>query len=35
VTLRVVLPESLPAELTELMQKWQSDRPYDPRKDLG
>jgi DnaJ-class molecular chaperone len=35
VTLRVVLPETLHAELTELMQKWRSTAPYDPRKDLG
>ncbi len=35
VTLRVVLPEVPSAELTQLMQKWQADTPYDPRKDLG
>ena len=35
VTLRVVLPEVSSAELTQLMQTWQADAPYDPRKDLG
>ncbi|MDB5640856.1 MAG: hypothetical protein JWN07_173 [Hyphomicrobiales bacterium] len=35
VTLRVVLPETASPELEELMRKWQADKPYDPRKDLG
>jgi DnaJ-class molecular chaperone len=34
VTLRIVLPETADPELTELMRKWQSEKTYDPRKDL-
>ena len=33
-TIRIVLPEKRDAELDELMQKWQGDKPYDPRKDM-
>jgi DnaJ-class molecular chaperone len=35
VTLRVTLPDSPDPDLAALMRKWQADRPYDPRKDLG
>ena len=34
VTLRVTLPEKPDADLEALMLKWQSEKPYDPRKDL-
>ena len=33
-TIRIVLPERSDAELEALMKKWQSDRPYDPRKNM-
>jgi DnaJ-class molecular chaperone len=33
-TVRIVLPEKSDAELEALMKKWQSDKPYDPRKDM-
>ncbi|MGB7079433.1 MAG: DnaJ C-terminal domain-containing protein, partial [Xanthobacteraceae bacterium] len=33
-TVRIVLPENGDAEFEELMKKWQSDRPYDPRKGV-
>ncbi len=33
-TIRIVLPERSDAELEALMKKWQSDKPYDPRKDM-
>jgi DnaJ-class molecular chaperone len=33
-TVRIVLPEGSDAELQELMRKWRTDKPYDPRKDL-
>jgi DnaJ-class molecular chaperone len=33
-TIRVVLPERRDAELEALMKQWQSEKPYDPRKDL-
>ncbi|MGB7034808.1 MAG: J domain-containing protein [Xanthobacteraceae bacterium] len=33
-TVRIVLPENGDAEFEELMKKWQSDRPYDPRKSV-
>ncbi len=35
VTLRVTLPEKTDAEFEGLMRKWQSQNPYDPRKDLA
>ncbi len=34
-TLRIVLPERGDAELEELMKKWQSGKPYDPRRDMS
>jgi DnaJ-class molecular chaperone len=33
-TIRIVLPEKRDPALDELMQKWQGDKPYDPRKDM-
>jgi len=33
-TVRIVLPEGGDAELQELMRKWRTGRPYDPRKGL-
>jgi DnaJ-class molecular chaperone len=33
-TVRIVLPEKSDAELEALMKKWQSEKPYDPRKDM-
>jgi DnaJ-class molecular chaperone len=33
-TVRIVLPEQKDAELEALMNKWQADKPYDPRKDM-
>jgi DnaJ-class molecular chaperone len=32
-TVRIVLPNSADAELTELMRKWRDHRPYDPRSN--
>ncbi len=34
VTTRIVLPDGNDAELEALMEKWRSDHPYNPRKDL-
>jgi DnaJ-class molecular chaperone len=34
VTLRIVLPEESDSELTSLMRKWESQKPYNPRGDL-
>ncbi|MEW6436490.1 MAG: DnaJ C-terminal domain-containing protein [Pseudomonadota bacterium] len=34
VTLRIVLPEGTDPDLTALAEKWQKQRPYDPRHDL-
>jgi DnaJ-class molecular chaperone len=34
VTLRIVLPEEADPDLTALMQKWEKNKRYDPRKDL-
>jgi DnaJ-class molecular chaperone len=34
VTVRVVLPEKDDPDLEALMQKWQAEKPYDPRKDM-
>ena len=34
VTLRVTLPEKTDPELEALMRRWQSDKAYDPRKDI-
>jgi DnaJ-class molecular chaperone len=33
-TVRIALPPQSDPELEALMKKWQSDKPYDPRKDL-
>jgi DnaJ-class molecular chaperone len=33
-TVRVMLPEKSDLELEALMKKWQTENPYDPRKDL-
>ena len=33
-TVRIVLPENGDTEFEELMKKWQSDKPYDPRKGV-
>jgi DnaJ-class molecular chaperone len=34
-TVRIVLPDGGDADLQELMKKWRSGKPYDPRKELG
>jgi DnaJ-class molecular chaperone len=34
-TVRIVLPERADPELEELMKKWRSGKPYDPRTDLA
>ncbi len=34
VTVRITLPERGDGELKALMEKWQAERPYDPRKDM-
>ena len=31
---RIVLPDKSDPELDALMRKWQSEKPYDPRKDM-
>ncbi len=33
-TVRIMLPETRDAEFEALMEKWQADKPYDPRKDM-
>ncbi|PNG24978.1 DnaJ C-terminal domain-containing protein [Methylocella silvestris] len=35
ITLRVVLPDETDQELAALMRKWESQKPYNPRSDLG
>lgn len=35
VTLRIVLPDEPDSELTSLMRKWESQKPYNPRGELG
>ncbi|WP_297296883.1 DnaJ C-terminal domain-containing protein [uncultured Methylovirgula sp.] len=35
VTLRIVLPDGTDPDLTALAEKWQKQRPYDPRHDLA
>jgi DnaJ-class molecular chaperone len=35
VTLRIILPDGPDPDLTALAEKWEKDRPYDPRHDLG
>jgi DnaJ-class molecular chaperone len=34
VTLRIMLPEDPDADLISLMRQWQTEKPYDPRRDL-
>jgi DnaJ-class molecular chaperone len=34
VTVQIVLPERSDSDLEALMKKWQSGKPYDPRKDM-
>jgi DnaJ-class molecular chaperone len=34
-TVRIVLPEGADADLDELMKKWRSGKPYDPRRDMS
>jgi len=34
-TVRIVLPEQSDPELDELMEKWRSGKPYDPRRDMS
>ena len=33
-TVRIVLPDGAGSELQELMRKWRSEKPYDPRKGM-
>ena len=33
-TVRIMLPEKSDPELEALMEKWRTEKPYDPRKDL-
>ena len=33
-TVRIALPDHGDPELDELMKKWRTDQPYDPRKDM-
>jgi DnaJ-class molecular chaperone len=35
VTLRIVLPDEADGELTSLMRKWESQKPYNPRSEMG
>jgi DnaJ-class molecular chaperone len=35
VTLRIVLPDEADSELSGLMRKWESQKPYNPRGELG
>lgn len=34
VTLRIVLPDEADSELTSLLRKWESQKPYNPRSDM-
>jgi DnaJ-class molecular chaperone len=34
VTLRIALPDGADADLEELMRRWRTDKPYDPRAEL-
>jgi DnaJ-class molecular chaperone len=34
-TVRIVLPEAGDAELEELMRRWRTQKPYDPRRDMS
>jgi DnaJ-class molecular chaperone len=33
-TVRIMLPDQNDADLETLMQKWRTEKPYDPRKDM-
>ena len=33
-TVRIALPEKSDADLEALMKKWQSNKAYDPRKEM-
>jgi DnaJ-class molecular chaperone len=33
-TVRIMLPDKSDVELEALMKKWQTEKPYDPRKDM-
>jgi DnaJ-class molecular chaperone len=35
VTIKIALPDGKDAELEELMRKWRTEKPYDPRSDMG
>ncbi len=35
VTLRIVLPDEADGDLASLMRKWESQKPYNPRGELG
>lgn len=35
VTLQIVLPESADAELADMVKRWESSHPYDPRRKMG
>src|SRR5271166_129488 len=35
VTLRIVLPDEADPDLANLMRKWESGKPYNPRSDMG
>ncbi len=35
VTLRILLPDESDPELANLMRKWESGKPYNPRSDMG
>jgi DnaJ-class molecular chaperone len=35
VTLRIILPDETDPDLLDLARKWQKQKPYDPRQDLG
>jgi DnaJ-class molecular chaperone len=34
-TVRIILPEQIDPEFEAVMKKWRSEKPYDPRKDMG
>jgi len=34
VRLKVVLPKKVDAELEQFLERWSSDHPYDPRREL-
>jgi len=35
VTLQIVLPETADPELAEMVKRWESSHPYDPRRKMG